>query len=169
MTNDLYYFAYGSNLHPVRLGERIPSSSFLGVTRVGGYCLKFHKRGGDRSGKCNALYTGKQTHYLLGAVYRMDAAHKPILDTIEGEGYTVEQMTLELGGKTCPAFAYIAESHHIDERLKPFHWYKELVSIGAGYHGFPSAYIEVIKNIESVADNDNQRHSANELLLSRMR
>ncbi len=168
MDKDLYYFAYGSNLHPVRLGERIPSSSFLGVTRLNGYRLKFHKRGGDRSGKCNALYTGQPAHYLLGAVYRMDTEHKPILDAIEGEGYIAESLTLQLEGEKCRAFAYIAESDHIDEAIKPFHWYKELVSVGARYHGFPSAYLETIEQIESVADEDNHRHRSNEQLLSRM-
>ena len=54
----LYYLAYGSNLHPVRLTERVPSARFLGLTSLFGYQLRFHKRHEpDGSGKCNMYHT----------------------------------------------------------------------------------------------------------------
>ena len=54
MSATLLYFAYGSNLHPERLRERVPSAESLGVARLEAHVLRFHKRGRDGSGKCDA-------------------------------------------------------------------------------------------------------------------
>ena len=60
MVNRLLYFAYGSNLHPTRLGDRAPSVELVGTAVLEGHALRFHKRGADGSGKCNALATGSR-------------------------------------------------------------------------------------------------------------
>ncbi|TNF88372.1 MAG: gamma-glutamylcyclotransferase, partial [Gammaproteobacteria bacterium] len=43
--DSLYYFAYGSNMSPARLQARVPSARPLGVYRLKGHRLSFHKRG----------------------------------------------------------------------------------------------------------------------------
>lgn len=169
MNNQLLYYAYGSNLHPARLRARIPSSELLGVAELSGYQLRFHKRGGDLSAKCNADYTGQPQHLLLGALYRMSAREKPLLDEIEGDGYSVETVDIEMADRSYRAFAYIAEEYFIDNQLKPFHWYKEFVCIGAQYHGFPQHYIDSIRDIESIEDHNLERHQRNEQVLALMR
>lgn len=170
MNNDrLFYFAYGSNLHPVRLAERIPSSIPLGVTHLPGHCLKFHKRGADNSGKCNALYTGQSTHQVPGVVYRMATSEKPLLDAIEGNGYIAKTFSLELSGVRHKVFAYIAESHFIDENLLPYSWYRSLVAIGARYHNFPETYVREIEDVMVTPDPDKERQGTHEQLLVRMR
>ncbi len=40
----IHYFAYGSNLHPVRLIERVPSASLVGVIGISKHRLAFHKK-----------------------------------------------------------------------------------------------------------------------------
>jgi hypothetical protein len=55
MTNLLYYFSYGSNLHPVRLTERIFSATLIGTVKLKKYRLEFHKKRKDKSGKCNLM------------------------------------------------------------------------------------------------------------------
>ena len=47
------YFAYGSNLHPMRLMERVPSAKFVGTVEIKKYRLTFHKKSIDDSSKCN--------------------------------------------------------------------------------------------------------------------
>jgi hypothetical protein len=49
------YFAYGSNMETARLRERMPSAKPLGVAKLSGHELRFHKRSKDGSGKCNAF------------------------------------------------------------------------------------------------------------------
>lgn len=169
MSDLLFYYAYGSNLHPQRLKARIPTSRLLGAVVLPGYRLAFHKRGGDGSAKCNAFYTGDSDHLLPGALFQMSAQEKPVLDEIEGAGYRVETIAVELLGEQHQAFVYLAETDYIDDSLKPFHWYKDFVHLGAQYHGFPAQHIELIDAVESVADHDSERHLRNELVLRLMR
>lgn len=169
MSDYLLYYAYGSNLHPARLGARIPSSQLVGPATLKGYQLLFHKRGADNSAKCNAFFTGNMSDQLPGVLFRLLAEEKPILDEIEGQGYSVQEVSVETVGQLHIAFAYIAEMEFIDEQLKPYHWYKELVHLGAQYHALPSHHLEKIATVESVQDDDFERHWKNEQILALMR
>jgi len=62
-----YYLAYGSILHPLRLGERISSAQLCGVTTLRGYRLAWHKRGADGSGKCDLVRTNREQDRAHGA------------------------------------------------------------------------------------------------------
>ena len=53
----MLYFAYGSNMLTARLRERMPSCKPLGIAKLPGHALRFHKRSKDQSGKCNAFAT----------------------------------------------------------------------------------------------------------------
>ena len=76
----LNYLAYGSNLHPMRLLERVPSAQLIGSTEIAGFELAFHKKSKDGSGKCNLLQIDEDNRSVFGAVYRIDATEKPALD-----------------------------------------------------------------------------------------
>ena len=117
------YAAYGSNLHPLRLGERTPTARCLGTSRLDGWSLHFHKRGLDASAKCNILPGGAGVHV---AVYEMASGCKQTLDAIEGvgRGYRCEKINIP-GFGLC--FIYLAENAHIDLSLLPYDWYGELV------------------------------------------
>jgi len=82
----LHYFAYGSNLHPLRLGERVPSARLVGTAALPSHRMAWHKRGMDDSGKCFIVPTGMEADRFHGAVYRLDADHKGLLDEFE-KGY----------------------------------------------------------------------------------
>ena len=148
----LYYFAYGSNLHPVRLTERVFSAELLGVVELSHYRLAFQKRGWDGSSKCNLVHTGKESDGIHGAIYQIDSGHKPALDVFEGKGngYDDSQLTLELHGTDYSCFTYVAQTSHIADGLKPYHWYKNLVILGARHLQFPDAYVRWIESNESM-------------------
>jgi gamma-glutamylcyclotransferase (GGCT)/AIG2-like uncharacterized protein YtfP len=169
MDENILYFAYGSNLHPERLRARIPSSRFICICPVAGYQLRFHKRGEDLSGKCNAVFTGIKEHFVLGAVFNMKQAEKALLDNIEGEGYCHEPVDVKLGKQFKEAFMYVAEEPFIDDSLNPFQWYKDFVQLGAQYHRFPDQYLQTITAIEAIDDHDEARHRSNESVLALMR
>ena len=73
------YAAYGSNLHPQRLRERIRSATLRGTGFLREYTLRFHKRGQDNSAKCGFSDCGEGLHV---AVYEMNAADRTVLDGI---------------------------------------------------------------------------------------
>ncbi|MDH3909632.1 MAG: gamma-glutamylcyclotransferase, partial [Gammaproteobacteria bacterium] len=59
------YAAYGSNLHPRRLRERIKSATLRGTSFLHKYTLQFHKRGQDRSAKCGFSDCGQGMHVAV--------------------------------------------------------------------------------------------------------
>jgi hypothetical protein len=167
----LLYFAYGSNLHPVRLRERVPSTRFVQVTAITEHSLRFHKRGRDGSSKCDAYFTADRNDKLLAALYEIDAREKSELDQHEGvgAGYEIRTFSAMTLGPEREVFAYVAMADHIDESLRPFSWYSELVLLGATYHGFPTTYLQSIKQVRTVVDTDQARVGRNERILAQVR
>lgn len=167
------YFAYGSNLHPLRLGRRTPSRRLLGVAQLTGYALRFHKRSdADGSAKCNVLSTGDERDVVMGVVYRMDAEDLAVLDRIEGlgpGGYERVSAQVALKGRLTNAFFYAAAESHIDDRLAPYTWYRDLVWHGAAWHGFPEQYVEQIRRIPATDDPDPVRSAQNQELIQAIR
>lgn len=156
------YAAYGSNLHPVRLSERVPSAQLTGKGALEGWTLRFHKLSKDGSGKCNIIKDESQLVYV--AIYEIDDSEKPILDNVEGVGYGYQSEEVFVKGYgTC--FTYIAEDTHIDDSLRPYTWYKELVLVGCEYLKIPVSYIESIQSVDAMEDVDEQRVAKNMALL----
>ena len=163
----IHYFAYGSNLHPMRLMERVPSANLVGVIELSKHSLSFHKKSSDGSSKCNLSYTGAETDLVHGAIYEVDAEHKSELDRFEGKGYGYidNQIKLQHQGREYTCFTYIAQQSHIVDNLKPYHWYKKLVVLGARYLQCPDSYVLSIESVESVEDPDWERREEKEILI----
>jgi len=154
----------------VRLLERVPSTNLLGVAELDKHRLAFHKKSQDGSSKCNLVRTGKESDGVYGAIYQMDSAHKQALDCFEGNGngYHDSQLTVELHGKEHSCFTYFAQETHVADGLKPYHWYKNLVVLGARHLQFPDVYVRSIEMIESVEDPDETRWKQHNLLIEKI-
>lgn len=164
MPRHLLYLAYGSNLLPRRLQQRVPSARPLDAVRLPGFSLKFHKRGRDGSAKCNLLKTCRDTDVAYGAIYDIAGTERGELDRAEGlgKGYELTWLDLEAVGRV---FLYAAAQTHIDDRLRPFRWYRAFVEAGAEHHGFPEKYVTDIRAVEAVDDPFPARHRQNLALL----
>lgn len=166
----LHYLAYGSNLHPLRLAERVPSARALGVIEMPGYALAFHKRSIDSSGKC-LIYTEQGAgRKMYGVLYEFEAHEKAGLDVLEGsgKGYVEKFVQFPLDGVTYTPYVYMAQASHIDPTLIPYDWYKGLVLAGAKYHSLPQEYIAEIEATISKPDPDVKRSKQNEDLIKRL-
>jgi hypothetical protein len=148
----------------------VPSAELVGAIELNQHRLAFQKRGRDGSSKCNLVHTGGKTDGVFGAIYQMDSAHKQALDSFEGNGngYHDSQLTVELHGKEHSCFTYFAQASHIADGLKPYHWYKDLVVLGAQHLQFPNAYVRFIESIESVEDSDQIRRIQHQRLIERI-
>ena len=142
----MLYAAYGSNLHPHRLTERTPSASFVGTAFLDGWSLHFHKRGRDTSGKCN-IEPGGTGVYL--ALYELHAVDQRRLDRFEGNGYARTSVHVAEFGE---CLTYTALPGAVDDELRPFDWYLELVMLGARQHAFDGSYVERLATIETIED-----------------
>jgi gamma-glutamylcyclotransferase len=151
------YAAYGSNLHPQRLRQRIRSARLRGTAFLGRYTLQFHKRGQDHSAKCGFTECGRGLHV---AVYEIDNRDRKVLDAIEGagSGYVVNEINVPRFGR---CFTYVASRTHVDELLHPFDWYREMVLLGCFRHAFPEPYRQRIAAVPVIADPDSARREKN--------
>lgn len=149
----MLYAAYGSNLHPARLAERLPSARLLGTGQLQDWSLRFHKRSRDASGKCNIVPGREGACFAIFDISRDD---KSVLDRIEGvgSGYAAASLIIPPFGECA---TYIAEASHVDDALRPYDWYRQLVLAGANYHGFPDDYIARIERVQAVGDPDAER------------
>ena len=151
----MLYAAYGSNLHPTRLIQRIASARLVGTALLPDWSLRFHKRSKDASGKCSIIKGEEGVHV---AIFDISVEDKQVLDAIEGVGNGYAAISLDVPGfGRCGS--YTAESSHVDDSLQPYDWYKELVLAGARFHGFPNAYVQRIETVSSIADPDAGRQA----------
>ena len=159
MSQSFLYFAYGSNLHPLRLRERVPSCRCLGLAELVGYRLCFHKSGRDGSGKCNAHLTTVGGERVLGAIYEIARCDKPCLDQAESlwVGYDERQLCLSGSIGSREAFTYIAGPHYVDDSLRPYEWYRQLMLWGARYHRLPGSYLTAIADQPFLKDPVSER------------
>ena len=152
--NEMLYFAYGSNLLPARIEERLGRCPSKSTAWLDGYTLTFHKRGGDGSGKADAYRSGVDTDRVYGRLFQLTSAQKTELDGFEGPGYSCELVRVELVKDTAHAWIYVAKPEYVDLSLTPFDWYHQLVEQGARVALFPQEYVARIRNIASMGDPD---------------
>lgn len=162
------YFAYGSNLHPFRLQERVPSARLLGVSRLPDHKLIYGKRGIDGSGKCTTTSGRSVTDCVIGALFALRDDELGALDAAEGPAYGRKTTVFSLGGSDLVGFYYEAHDYSLDNDLLPFDWYRNLVVVGARYHKLPAAYVATLKNVPTQRDSNQDREAQMQALLLRM-
>jgi hypothetical protein len=160
---NMKYFAYGSNMLLARLSKRVPSAKVFSTGVLTGHRLMWHKKGSDGSGKCDAFQTGKESDLLYGVLFDMAEADKPSLDLAEGSGFGYDEKTVSVfseADKTMvEALTYYATN--IKEGYRPYHWYKSFVLKGAIENNLPDDYVEMIREVESIQDENETRRSFN--------
>lgn len=164
----MVYLAYGSNLHPLRLGERIASARLVDVIALPGWRLRFHKRGVDDSAKCNLVRTGNAADRAWGALFTLDPAERETLDRFEGPGYAVQALEVNTRGAPVEAFVYIARDTHLDDAGLPYDWYRDIVLAGARHLELPADYVAAIAAVQARPDPDPARAAQHAALLDRL-
>jgi len=137
------------------------TSASVGI--VNGYSLTFHKVSKDGSGKCDLEISKSVADSVYGIVYEIDLADEAALDRYEGSGYAKKTVHVSTATGLKYASAYVAIT--TDQKLIPYHWYKELVIAGAREHDLPAPYIQRIFEIPSQEDPDEGRRLKNEQVL----
>ena len=156
--------AYGSNLQPTRLTERVESSTLLGISHIPDRGFRFNKKSKDSSGKGNIVEVNEGIYV---AIYKLDNCDKAKLDRIEGVGSGYNEETLEVP-KFGKCMTYVADSSAVDDSWRPYSWYKHLVLLGCKYHAFPNNYVTLITSFDEMQDCNDKRHAKNMGLVERI-
>jgi len=171
MSDPVLYFAYGSNLHPLRLSLRVPSAQAVGVGTLEGRRLAFHKTSRlDASGKCD-VPPAAPGQRVFGALYAIAVEQWPVLVAIEGvgKGYDEVRLRVESAAGVVTPVLFVADAKTIDPALAPYDWYKALVVEGAKYHRFPAEYVEAIEAVPAIEDSNEERAQRHWRLIAAMR
>lgn len=158
----IYYFTYGSNIHPLRLKSRISYSKFIDKYKLKNYILRFNKFGQDQTAKCNIVKTGNPGDFVNGVIYQIKSSDLEILDRIEGlnKGYVHKMLNVKLYGKSHQVLTYVAMPEYLNNSIKPYSWYKEMVIKGLEYYQFESDNIDQVRIIEAINDPDLRRNAS---------
>ncbi|MFU8831852.1 MAG: gamma-glutamylcyclotransferase family protein [Wenzhouxiangella sp.] len=168
MTDDVFhYLAYGSNLHPARLEQRVGPVQCLGRVCLPGWQLCFDKRGSDGSAKANLRAAPGSDTEAWGAVFRLDRSQYGTLDRFEGCGRGYESFWLDLivDNKPVSALTYLTPSHWRLTHGEVYDWYRDLVILGARYQAFPDQAIEAIAAVPVVVDPNPDRAARSKRLV----
>ncbi|MDJ0653807.1 MAG: gamma-glutamylcyclotransferase family protein [Xanthomonadales bacterium] len=139
----MLYFAYGSNLCPHRLSNRIGPVAEVGTGVAPGFHLTFSKYGMDGSGKCHLVRSDRSAY---GAVFELSPDQFRALDRIEGPGYRRRPIRVGTPGGDLSCVTYLARRHWIQYDLRPADWYRDMVLVGAYFIGAPQSYIRRIRS-----------------------
>jgi gamma-glutamylcyclotransferase len=150
------YFAYGSNMLEQRLKDRVKSAKFLWDAWIRGYEVRCRKKSIDGSGKADLVKTGNPEDIVHGVVYQFDPEEWSALNSAEA-GYDPETIEVQTTTGVLKATTYLAREDQIDESLKPYTWYLELIRCGAEQHGLPEDYRQKIENTVDIPDPDENR------------
>lgn len=140
--------------------KRVPSAKVIAVGSLNNHKLKFHKISKDGSSKCNIFETLVSTDVVYGVIYEIKESDKASLDHAEGLGLGYEEKLVkvsDINNQSILATTYYATK--IDEKLKPYHWYKNHVVRGAIENKLPSEYVSKIESVESERDPDQKRNA----------
>ena len=110
MTDVEWYFAYGSNMSPSRLGERGVQASARRWGVLEGWRLVFDKRAYRDPTEAYANLVPDSSSQVEGVLYALDAAGLAALDDREGapKHYTRRRMAIRTRGEPFAAWVYIA-------------------------------------------------------------
>jgi hypothetical protein len=165
----MYYFAYGSNMFTYRLEKRVGKVSVRGVAKLAGHRFICNKLSVDGSLKADALATGQDDQFILGIVFDINPANKPLLDKEEGlgNGCKIKNVTVEIveSGKKLDIFTYVTEHSADTNSNAPYKWYMSLIIAGAEEHKLPAEYTLKLKDIPTKNDDHIGRNDVNLFLL----
>jgi len=136
--NNIWYFAYGSNLRELRMKERQVTYTARIKGLLHGYELVFNKKAGGKEGYGYANIQRREGATVKGALYAVTAEAISMLDQFEGypNHYTRITIPVEKEDKeTVEAVVYVAQPEHLADGLKVTDDYLDHVMSGQDIWG----------------------------------
>lgn len=148
MSQDTWYFAYGSNMSVDRKEERTGTIREAIRCRLKGYRLAYNKKASKAGVYANIMPDEKCE--VWGVAYLCDEAAMRKLDGYEGVSgghYVRAKVVVEAADRQLECDTYIAGSMHICEEGVPSKEYLNHILTGARDHDLPVWYLEDIRKL----------------------
>ena len=149
-----YYFAYGSNMNPGQIAERCSAARVVCVASLPGYSLAFYGRNrvwdGGQETVVQAL--GQQVRGVLYELSFGDAASLDVWSSVRLDGggayFHYPVLVRDAAGREHTAVLY--KKDVLGPPAPPSSQYLAHIVAGAAANGLPDAYVQQLKNLQSV-------------------
>ena len=122
----------------------------MGVGRLSGHDLTFHKRGRDGTGKADAAESRADSH-VWGAIAELSLEDLVLLDRFE-PGYQRTMLEITSEDSVRSAWVYRAEPASIEPGLLPYRWYLDYIVRGGEARGLPTTYLNELARTATICD-----------------
>jgi len=143
----VFYFAYGSNMHPGQMRTRCPDCTFVATARLQGHRLAFTRPWAAWDGGGVADIQPSPGGVVEGVVWEITETHRNALDAYEEypTAYMRKDVVVEtFAGKALTAFAYLARPMGT---YRPGRRYLQSLVDGARAHGLSPEYVASLSAI----------------------
>ena len=149
-----YYFAYGSNMNPAQMAERCAAARVLCAACLPGYRLGFYGRNRVWDGGQETVeqQSGQQVWGVLYELLFGDAASLDVWSSVRLDGggayFHYPVLVRDAAGREHTAVLY--KKDVLGQAVPPSSQYLAHIVAGAEANGLPPAYVQQLKNLQSV-------------------
>ena len=149
-----YYFAYGSNMNPAQMAERCAAARVVCAACLPGYRLGFYGRNRvwDGGQETVVQQSGQQVWGVLYELSFGDAASLDVWSSVRLDGggayFHYPVLVRDAAGREHTAVLY--KKDVLGQAVPPSSQYLAHIVAGAEANGLPQAYVDYLKNLQSV-------------------
>jgi gamma-glutamylcyclotransferase (GGCT)/AIG2-like uncharacterized protein YtfP len=138
------YFAYGSNMDPAQMEQRIPGARALGPARLNGFALTFSVYSKRWEGGAANIQLDPKGH-VWGVLWDIPDAGADQLDAYEGHPVFFRREEVSVLGPEGPAVAWTYRvAHQEGTYIRPTDEYLRHVHAGIRIHGLPPEALDMM-------------------------
>ncbi len=138
------YFAYGANMDPRHMRERVPGASVVGPARLDGYRLEFNVYSGEWDGGAANLEPDANGH-VWGVLWDVPDDQLSGLDGYEGHPVFFRREEVTVQGPTEPVQAWTFRVAHQDRSyVRPTDAYVQLLQSAIRVQGLPPEALDIV-------------------------
>jgi Gamma-glutamyl cyclotransferase, AIG2-like len=147
------YFAYGANVDPGRMSQRIPGAALLGPARLDDYAVEFTIR--DREWGGGVLNIRPEPgSSVYGVVYQGSDEAFAALDTYQGEASLMAKEHVTVVGPAGPADAVTYRVASMANYVRPTDSYLRHMTNALSAAGLPEEAVESLLNADRFGRSD---------------
>ena len=146
----IYYFAYGSNMNPKRMANRVGDFEILGLGTLKDHELRFNKIARNKDGIGYANISPLYDKKVEGIIYRFQ--NITLLDKSEGYPIHYNRKIMEIlhNGNRLETWVYFAQENQISNSLFPERNYLEHLLCGKDY--LSEGYFKQLEGVKVIED-----------------
>jgi hypothetical protein len=140
----LLYFAYGANMHPRHMRERVPGAQAAGPGKVGGFRLCFNVYSSEWAGGAANLETDSPSH-VWGVLWEVPEDQWQGLDAYQGHPTFFRREDVPVDGPQGPAVAWTYRVlHQGSAYVRPTDEYVRLLHSAIRLQGLPPEALDIV-------------------------